>query len=454
MGAQRNSRSKKENETLRASELFYLVFDQLEFYAAMYLLFIAIYLVLYWKVFWGILDPMFYSIINLVGGAFCVWLLNYQGSLKPLYLNSFITTEIGLIVGFLLSMYLPVLKLSPSKSPFDDVSDAQIVSEFDVFAFLISCTYIVVEFISIATVGIIIFSQEENHASAFGDHGILRTFVASYRIIMTSVLFYKRIVLKRSWTVFEIVSLLVLLFGVLTSGSKSSILTFVFLYFIISYPLINAGKIQKIKVSLPFLIILMSFPIAVIMIKVGANPATAAQQVYLRLLASGDIFLLGYNDEIMAGLSESSFFKYAFYPGWGSILKNLGFAITPPRLIGSDIFEYYTNALEGGGPNARHNYLALHFFGLNGAPFYSLAIGLFIGFIRNTFRQINPYQVSYFSYLVAVIFAYQAPSLIDDINVFTNFIFWSLLFLVVSYVATKLIYVILLGWAYKQASNS
>ncbi len=44
-----------------------------------------------------------------------------------------------------------------------------------------------------------------------------------------------------------------------------------------------------------------------------------------RLIGSGDIFVMGYNDDVIRHISANSSLQYILYPGWGSILKTIGF---------------------------------------------------------------------------------------------------------------------------------
>jgi hypothetical protein len=175
---------------------------------------------------------------------------------------------------------------------------------------------------------------------------------------------------------------------------------------------------------------------------VGADASSAIQQVGLRLMASGDIFLLGYYDDVMDSIQETSFFKYAFYPGWGTILKNLGFDITPPEPVGVDVFAFYSGRRISGA-NGRYNYLAYHFFGLWGGIIYALIIGLLVGYLRSIYKNLNPLNMNYFSFLFTVVLLSCSTRLIDDILLFGNTSFWALLFLTVSYVVAKILYMVL-----------
>ncbi|MCF2491099.1 O-antigen polymerase [Dyadobacter sp. CY347] len=416
----------------------------------MYALFMALYLILFYKSYWGIFDRMFFSVINEVGGAFCVWLLWYRQSLKPEFGWSFIFTDLALVTGLIIARQIPIVKLESAKVG-DVRQRVDGISEFDTFLFVVSVGYVIVEMLSMATIGFVLLNRAENHASAFSEHGILRAFVSSFRFLLIMVLFYKKVVLNRNWSLMDIFCSVFLLIGVLTSGAKAAILSFVFIYFMVSYPLIHSNQIKKIKISPMLALVLGSFPILVLMISVRTNAVTALQQVYVRLLASGDIFLLGYYDDVMNYIKETSFFRYAFYPGWGSVLKNLGFTIQAPRPLGAYIFEYYTKATMGGGPNARHNYLGLYFFGFYGSILYSFIIGLIIGYVRNSFKSVNALKSSYFIYFFFLILAYYMPYMIDDLNLFANSIFWTNLFFCLSFVVAKIIHSVMKAIVYAKS---
>jgi len=416
------------------------VLDNWLYYGAIYAGFLCLYLFLYRKIYWGILDPLLITVVNLTGGAFCVYFLYSDQALKPIYGWSFVGTEIALLLGLTLAAYIPVLKLGGDTNKLEIPNQG--ISEFDIFLFVVCIAYVFVEAVNLKTVGIVLLNSEQNHVSAYEGHGIIRAFLVSYRTLVIMALYYKLIYLKKRLNLFELFICFVLLIDIATSGSKSSIVVFFVTYFLITYPMVVQGRMKTIKLSLPLMAVLLSFPIAIVMISVGANPSSAIQQVGLRLMSSGDIFLLGYYDDVMDSIQESSFLKYAFYPGWGTILKNLGFEITPPEPIGVDVFAFYTGRRTSGA-NGRYNYLAYHFFGLWGGIIYALVIGLLVGYLRNTYKKLNPLNMNYYSFLFMVVLISCSTRLIDDILLFGNTSFWALLFLTVSYVVAKILYMVL-----------
>lgn len=410
------------------------------YYGAVYAGFLCLYLFLYRKIYWGILDPLLLTVINLTGGAFCVYFLYSDGALKPIYGWSFVGTEIALFLGLTIAAYVPVVKLGGNTNKVEIPTHG--ISEFDVFLFVLCIAYVLVEVINLKTVGIVLLNKEENHVSAYGGHGIIRAFLTSYRTLVIMSLYYKAIYLKKRFSLFELFICFVLLLDIATSGSKSAIVVFFVTYFLITYPMVVQGRMSTIKLSLPLVLLLLSFPVAIVMISVGADASSAIQQVGLRLMSSGDIFLLGYYDDVMDSIQESSFFKYAFYPGWGTILKNLGFEIIPPEPIGVDVFAFYSGRRTSGA-NGRYNYLAYHFFGLWGGIIYALIIGLLVGYLRSMYKNLNPLNMNYYSFLFMVVLISCSTRLIDDILLFGNTSFWALLFLTVSYVVAKILYMVL-----------
>jgi hypothetical protein len=416
------------------------ILDNWLYYGAIYTGFLCLYLFLYRKIYWGVLDPLLLTVVNLTGGAFCVYFLYSDGALKPIYGWSFVGTEIALFLGLTIAAYIPVVKLGGSTNKVE--TPTQGISEFDLFLFVVCIAYVLVEAINLKTVGIVLLNTEENHVSVYAGHGIIRAFVLSYRTLVIISLYYKIIYLKKRLNLFELFICFVLLLDIATSGSKSAIVVFFVIYFLITYPMVVQGRMSTIKLSLPLIAVLASFPVAIVMISVGADASSAIQQVGLRLMASGDIFLLGYYDDVMDSIQETSFFKYAFYPGWGTILKNLGFDITPPEPVGVDVFAFYSGRRISGA-NGRYNYLAYHFFGLWGGIIYALIIGLLVGYLRSIYKNLNPLNMNYFSFLFTVVLLSCSTRLIDDILLFGNTSFWALLFLTVSYVVAKILYMVL-----------
>ena len=424
------------------AQLAITVLDDLTFYLILYLSLLLGYLVLYRKIYWGLSDPMIWTVTNMTGGAFCVFFLYEQDQLAPLYKWSFLTTELALFLGLYLSRYIPVINFGAIfQSEPSELTEDQI-SEFDVFTWIIGIAYILCEIASIMTVGIVLFEDDVNHVTAFENHGILMAFITSFRFLCPLVLFYKILIRKQKLNYFDIICWFFAVFGLLTTGAKGAILVFFFQYFMLQFPLIYQGKAKPIKMSWPIILGIAAFPVVIISITRGGDTTEAVTGIFIRLLSSGDIFLLGYNDDAMNAITEKSFLKYLFYPGWGTILKNLGFNVSTPQGIGPDLLNYHYNRTNG-GPNSRYNYMALHFLGFWGAIIYAAFIGTAIGVVRNNFRNLDVSRINYISYLFLTIIAYFSNLLIDDSMMFSNYIFWRPFFLFLCYLLTKTVCLII-----------
>jgi hypothetical protein len=155
-----------------------------------------------------------------------------------------------------------------------------------------------------------------------------------------------------------------------------------------------------------------------------------------RLLASGDVFVMGYNDSVIHSFSNNSFFEYIFYPGFGNILKNLGFPITSPPVLGGQIYEYY-RGVNTAGPNARHNYVGLVFLGPYLSIFFSFFSGAIIGYVRGKYISKNR---NFFNLLLYTITYYWIVSLITDVNMFMSFFVWAIIVFLLVYFLSNIAY--------------
>ncbi|WP_307143542.1 O-antigen polymerase [Siphonobacter sp. SORGH_AS_1065] len=383
---------------------------------------------------------MFFTILNMISSAVCVFMLYNEDYLDTKYGLSFITTEVSLLIGLYLGTFMGN-KVNISKLQNHKPHSEDSYSVFTTFSYIAFSIYTISEFVNIRTLGMALFTDDSDtvtHVNIYDGHGILMAFVTSYRLIVSFTLLYKAFVLKRKLSFIDILVGFILLISTAMSGSKSAIFSFFFQYTIMVFPLVVKGQAKRIKLSLITITSFIAFPLIIIMTLTGTDLKTAIDLLYLRILISGDIFLLGYNDEVMSTIQEKSFIHYAFYPGWGTILKYMGLNVKAPEIIGVDVFDYYYNVRTVGsntGANSRYNYIALHFFGFYGAIIYSFLIGIFIAMVRSMFKKVDYKNNSFLSYLFYAMMAFFSNLLIDDIILFSNFMFWRILFLILTYFA-------------------
>jgi len=414
-------------------EFFILIYEDLYFYGAIYLLFLLLYLFIFKNELWGILDPLVLETISMSSAAFCVFVLAYLNNIKHKYLFSFIATEVGLIIGIKIASYLPKIILKKNKLENQDLKG------FDIFLFITEVLSLTMEFISLITIGIVILNEDVNHVSAYEGFGIIKAFLYSSRSILFTSLVYKKFHLKKKYSIFDVICFITMFLGTVTNGSKSAILSFFSIYFISIYPDIYNGVRKKLKINPLLILAIVLFPLLIIIITNNRSLLSSLLALYGRFVASGDVFVLGYNDGVLKHIKENSFFRYVFYPGFGTILKTIGISVNPASIIGYDINEYWYNNRDV-GPNARHNYLGLVFFGYYWSILYSFLLGLIFGYARNLYKKSNPAKQNYAIHIFLVLFIFYAFTMITDINVFLNNIFWSTVLIILIFGISKVIF--------------
>lgn len=339
--------------------------EQAYIYVPILFCFIIIYLFVFRKKIWGILDPLFLAVVSMAASSFCVFVLWMNNWIKWEYILSFLCTELAFVIGF----FLPKMKETFS-------SNINVEKSFlSIFTKLSGCIAFLLQMYVFSIIGFVIFQDGVNHLSVFDGHGILKAFLTSTRMIFFIAFFLKRKLNKVG--MFDYFCFFVLILGLLLSGSKSSFLEPITLYFIIEYFFYvktGVGK-RNIQINKMFLLLLACFPICVIGAKDGVSVGNAMVLYLGRIIGYGDIFVMGYDQDVIQYISADSFIKYIFYPGWGSILKMIGFDITPPIVIGVDIYDYYYG-ITTAGPNARLNFLSYYFLGFWGGFAFLLFAGI------------------------------------------------------------------------------
>ncbi|WP_282638532.1 hypothetical protein [Sphingobacterium thalpophilum] len=146
------------------------------------------------------------------------------------------------------------------------------------------------------------------------------------------------------------------------------------------------SKLRNIpRTRIPVKYILIFVASILVILSVGQFERGSEKAGYLkvfdRLLFSGDVFLLGYNDRIARYLQEEiNVIGYILYPLYGKFLRLFGIDMTPTN-IGVALYDF-TYGIKTSGSNPRHNYLAYLFGGEYFSWVYSFFVGLFVGYCR------------------------------------------------------------------------
>lgn len=408
--------------TIFASELF----QNWTYYLPLLLLFAGGYLLIFKKQIWSILDPLFMGALTMGCAAFTVFALLINNFVPTKFIISFILIEVCFILGF-------KMRLHKGIHPRQSHTPPKYNSLTATFGTILGIMTLLLQVYGFKTTGLVIFNEEVNHLSVYDGLGPLRAFLLGTRLIFFIYFFYKRKITTLNpfdWIVF-----IVAFIGVISSGSKSAILQPITIFFIVDFYFnrYTGSKITKIKAV--FLLVVISFPVAVIAIRDGGNLTKSLILLFGRFAGTGDIYVLGYNDSVMQHVSDNSFLKYIFYPGWGTILKTVGIDIVPPEGIGVNIYRQYYQIYDA-GPNTRLNYLLFFFFGTAIAPIISFLFGVFIRTIREAYGK---YKHRLFTFFIMTILYINLLSIVTDINIFLNNTFWGIAIFLVVYILAQVV---------------
>ena len=333
--------------------------------------------------------------------------------------------ELCFIIGF----KSRTIKLATSQSP--KLPTYNILTSN--FGLILGIITLLIQLYGLKTTGLIVLNEEVNHLSVYDGLGPLKAFLFSLRTLFFIYFFYKRKIHSLSffdWSVF-----IVVIFGIITSGSKSGIMTPVTLYFIVEYYFKRKFGVPFKRIKKSVLVCILLFPIVVILLHDRGNIIQSLMILFARFAANGDIYVLGFNDTVIKNISDTSFLKYIFYPGWGTILKTIGFDITPPEGLGVNIYRQYYNIYDS-GPNTRLNYLLYYFFNTPLGCLFSFCAGKIVRFVRENYAK---NKSNFFLFFVSTIMYCNILSIISDINIFLNNTFWALFSFFFIYFVSQLV---------------
>lgn len=406
------------------------ILEQWYLYLPLLILFIVLYLIVFRKAIWGIFDPLFVTVVMMGGAAFAVFSLWLNHWADTKYLISFCFTEICLIIGFFISTRFFTKQTYSNKINVLNVNQGFI----SIFSLIVNIMALALQFFIFSQLGIGLFMEGVNHVSIYDGFGFLKASQGGFSTVAFISFFYKKklAILNR----FDCVVFFILLLAIILSGSKSGILRPISIFFIVEYYFYRRTGKTIAHVKWYNLVILCTFPLLVIVILDNVDMFQAIILFGARLIGSGDIFVMGYNDDVIRHISANSSLQYILYPGWGSILKTIGFSITPPVVIGVDIYDYYYNAADA-GPNARLNFLTYYFWGTLGGSFICFLIGYYIGYFRCKYGK---YKHNMFVFFVSTILYISILSIISDLNIFLNDFFWTFAVFVVLYFTAQIVY--------------
>jgi hypothetical protein len=224
-----------------------------------------------------------------------------------------------------------------------------------------------------------------------GGWGILShilKFASFYSLVYVFYLYFNK---PKSLLIFIFVLLTSVIFSFL-SGSKSSILGILFAFFIYKYFYEKSNISFKSMKKYLFIILLFPFIIIGFQHGRGASVLNSIVSFAMRLLANGDVYWMGFPNDVIDTINIENPFTYLFSRILGPF-RVIDISLVPPP-IGAQLYWINYPSEEGvmKGPNTRLpvlSWVLFRWFGL----FISFFIGVFCAWWRTRIMQYLPHGI-------------------------------------------------------------
>ena len=396
--------------------------------AVIFMLFVVLYyFAFYRKLSFNVFDAFTVEMISSAGAALGVYVMFVYGAPDKKYLFSFLTCELALYAAIFLFRYIGLHNRSVKASAGSGIQLSQTQQDYlQIFFLFVFVFYVVLQIVSVKLVGLILFSTDDsiNHVNAYNDYGPLFSILFIMNPIFTVCLFVKRKINKK-FSLFDYACILIALFSMFTSGSKSSFVTFFTAFAVVDYKFARLENKNKTRIPAVFLV---SFFVSVILILQVGNisvlgESSALNKLFQRIALSGDGFILGYDDSAIRYVLNGPWktaFGYILYPLYGKLAVLSG-ATQRPTIVGIDLYQY-AFGVDDAGANGRHDLLSVIFWGPYWGWMLSFIIGTFIGYVRfYLFEKVTCKNIFYLLFICVL--AAIVPVCITDAYLFTSMLF-------------------------------
>ncbi|MDX6747669.1 O-antigen polymerase [Polaribacter sp. PL03] len=282
--------------------------------------------------------------------------------------------------------------------------------------------------------GIPLFAESRlttfSNSGGWGILSHISRFASFYSLVYVFFLYFNK---PKSIIILILVLFTSIIFSLL-SGSKSSILEIFFAFFIYKYFYEKSSiSLSSLKKFIPFVIL---FPILMIGFQHGGRGTLldSLTSFFFRLLANGDVYWLGFSNDVIDNINIEKPFTFLFSRILGPFRIIDSSTIPPP--IGAQLFWLNYPHEEGvmKGPNTRLpvlNWVLFRWFGL----FFSVVFGVFCAWWRTRLLQHLPHgilTVILFGYIYLSFTAFFTDPLLGSGSVFSMFL--SFFFIYVLYI--------------------
>ena len=367
--------------------------------APVYLVCLAFMLISYrlffkWKVT-SIYDPLYFYIIftNAICSANMAFLA-YSKRIDNYFLTNYILSELALLLGIFIFLKKPGILASSTPR-----SDCRFQFKLKQGMRLAIAVIVLVNLVIYATRGIPLFMDSRSESSNGGSGFGFFTRVSQNATMLLLLFYYSKSHLTKGKTSFMEKSY-VIASGVLglLSGYKAFFLNYLFVYFLFNKNTISGKVTAKMAMVVAGGTTIMILLFSIIMGTYNINIILLG--FCTRIVASGDVYYMGYVDNSLKHLPPPHFFYQMFGSTlasfrlleWNEVPRNMGIAL-------NEVVNKYESL---DGPTFRYNMLWIY---LTGSTFLttvlSLGTGAIIGFMH---RLVNQKQVINLRYIVVCFF--------------------------------------------------
>jgi len=338
---------------------------------------------LYKRYIYSIFDPLFYNIITSYAGYSIVFFLFFAGYVDNFYLKSFLVTEIAFTFGFFLIKPLNVFNIPKGRG---SEIFFKISARVKILCWLSMVLYLMSNLAIFLTVGNPLLNKLAGHLAFQGGKGI---FARINSVTLPIILIYigYGMYFQRKLDFQRKLSIMVVLFFMVLSGSKATFLHFMIVLFYMYLFMLRLGvnlkkKFNKIALTLGIAL----FTVGVFVTTYFYSYSSVVQGAYMllmRIVFTGDVYMFSYPYGIIdkIDVEHGNFFSGLF--GWTLAGMRLMPWENVPKLVGHAMAEYVYKAPLDFAPNSRHNIFGYVYLGFWGSPVFSFLLGIVSSYMRN-----------------------------------------------------------------------
>lgn len=213
-------------------------------------------------------------------------------------------------------------------------------------------------------------------------------------------------------------------------GAKGAllILVFVVFYYYLFMLLFNfnidRSKLQRLlryQLILLFLAVVAAFGVASFELNrmgVGGGRLSPIVALGQRLVRSGDVFMMGYIDEVVENMQQDNGFMAMFSDFFG-MFRLVSYDDLPVSL-GNQLHRYHAKNNLPMGPNPLHNIFGLFYFGYWGSLLYSFLVGYVFSYLRN--RLIFHLPRSYLGAMFFMLLLTSVSGIMSDVTIALSYL--------------------------------